>query len=279
VTARASRRNPRARLERGAQDHYADPAFYTRAYRSRRRDIEFYVERAIRSGGPVLEYGVGNGRVALPIARAGIAIVGLDASVPMLADLERRARHLPAAARARISWVRADMRSARLDARFQLVIAPFNTILHLYERRDLERFLDGVRTHLAPGAPFVFDYSVPIAGDLGTDSDCWRSAGTVRAPGTSERARYRERFDYDPLRQVLTVEMEFEPVSGAPASRTVLTHRQYFPREMEALLRHNGFANHRFTADFTKETPDSSVDSLVIEAHATGRLASAPRRT
>ncbi len=279
MTTGARRRTRQGRVERGALEHYSDPAFYTRAYRRRRRDVEFYLGLAMRCGGPVLEYGIGNGRVALAIARAGIDIVGIDVSAPMLGDLERRAARLPRAARSHLSWVRADMRNARLNSKFALVIAPFNTILHLYERHDLERFLDGVRAHLAPGASFVFDYSVPIAGDLAIDPERWQRAGTIRAPGTAERARYRERFAYDARRQVMTVDMEFTPVSGGPAARTVLTHRQYFPQEMEALLYYNGFTDLRFTADFTPATPGPSVDSLVVEARLRERLASPRGRT
>ena len=48
-------------------------------------DVDFYVKVAKRSGGPVLEIGCGTGRVSLPIAEAGIDIVGVDFSPAMLA--------------------------------------------------------------------------------------------------------------------------------------------------------------------------------------------------
>jgi ubiquinone/menaquinone biosynthesis C-methylase UbiE len=50
-----------------------------------RRDVDFFVAAARESGGPVLEVGCGTGRVLLPIARAGVDIVGLDLSSSMLA--------------------------------------------------------------------------------------------------------------------------------------------------------------------------------------------------
>ena len=43
-------------------------------------DIDFYVRLAIESGGPVLEIGVGSGRIAIPTALAGIVVVGVDRS-------------------------------------------------------------------------------------------------------------------------------------------------------------------------------------------------------
>ena len=47
-------------------------------------DVAFYVEEAVRSGGPVVELGVGTGRIAIPTAAAGIAVIGIDASAEML---------------------------------------------------------------------------------------------------------------------------------------------------------------------------------------------------
>jgi hypothetical protein len=57
--------------------------------------------------------------------------------------------------------------------------------------------------------------------------------------------------------------MDFSP-EGAPAYSLPLTHRQFFPREMEALLHYNGFADQIWTADFTNQPPNAEADSLVI---------------
>jgi hypothetical protein len=52
-----------------------------------------------------------------------------------------------------------------------------------------------------------------------------------------------EYFDYDPVRQILFVSMEFIPVTGASGESwvTPLAHRQFFPQEWAALLHYNGF--------------------------------------
>ena len=64
-------------LDAGSRSHYEDPAYYDQTYRRRREDVRFYRERieALLGGGdePILELGVGTGRVALGLARAGIA--------------------------------------------------------------------------------------------------------------------------------------------------------------------------------------------------------------
>ena len=60
-------------------------AFYDPWSRSVTEDVDFYVESALASGGPVVELAVGTGRIAVPIARAGIDVIGVDSSPGMLA--------------------------------------------------------------------------------------------------------------------------------------------------------------------------------------------------
>src|SRR4051812_22213938 len=86
----------------GTRAHYDDAAYYTKTYRRRTEDVAGYVKVALQSGGPVLEYGVGNGRIALPIARAGIDVTGVDLSRPMLDDLRAQLASEPASVRSRV---------------------------------------------------------------------------------------------------------------------------------------------------------------------------------
>lgn len=247
----------------GAAAHYADPEYYDRAYRSRRDDVAYYVRTGRLSGGPVLEYGVGTGRIALPLARAGIAVTGVDLSPEMLAALDGHLARENEEVRARVSAVRGDMRSVRLGKRFPLVIAAFNTFLHLYDRADVERFLGRVKEHLTPNGRFVFDVSVPHADYLGADPDRRYGTPPFRHPARG-MVRYGERFDYDPIRQVLLMKLEFAPMDGTPGWIVPLTHRQFFPQELEALLHYNGFVDIVSTADFTDGSPSRTTDSLVV---------------
>lgn len=252
----------------GATQHYDDPAYYTKTYKARTHDVEYYVKLARRSKGPVLEYGVGNGRVALPIARAGVEVVGIDLSQPMLDSLEATLQSSPKQLRARVRYQHGDMREVRLKRRFPLIIAPFNCVLHLYERSDMEAFLARVREHLAPQGRFVFDFSVPHGEDLSRDPEKAYGAPRIKHPTTGELTRYAERFEYDRLRQLLLIKMEFSPEGRSKPWTVLLTHRQYFPREMEALLHYNGFADIFFTADFSDAAADQHVDSLVVSCTA-----------
>ena len=136
----------------------------------------------------MLEYGIGNGRIAIPMARHGVDVVGVDHSVPMLADLRARLAAEPAEVRARVRAVRGDMRRVRLRRRFPLVLATFNTALHLYTRADVERFLARVREHLRPRGRFVLDLAIPAPGDLAQAAGArvtTRRAFVTRRPGPS----------------------------------------------------------------------------------------------
>lgn len=249
----------------GSSAHYEDPAYYTKTYKNRLEDVRYYVDLAEQSGGPVLEYGCGNGRIALPIARAGVEVTGVDLSGPMLADLRRRLAGESDAVRRRVRARRGDMRGVRLKRRFPLVLCTFNAFLHLYTRQDIERFLSRVREHLAPRGEFVFDISIPEPLELARDpARAYRTPSfsypMPDAPRGAVRVSYSERFDYDKVRQVLFVAMEFSPERGEPWM-TPLAHRQFYPAELEALLHYNGFETVARQGDFDGSPlgPESST--------------------
>ncbi|HVU03365.1 MAG TPA: class I SAM-dependent methyltransferase [Polyangiaceae bacterium] len=272
MAERVRSREPELKLDvthAGSRAHYDDPVYYDKAYASRRDDVAYYVRLGRLSGGPVLEYGVGTGRIALPLARAGIAVTGVDQSKPMLERLAAALSKEAPDVRGRVRAVHGDMRDARVRGRFPLVIAAFNTLLHLYTREDVERFLASVRAHLAPGGRFVFDVSVPHADYLGADPAKRFGAPRFRHPARG-LVKYDERFEYDPLAQVLLTEMRFSPADGTAPWTVPLTHRQFFPREIEALLHYNGFADLEWFGDFTDGPPDWEVDSLVVHASVRG---------
>jgi SAM-dependent methyltransferase len=250
----------------GARAHYEDPAYYSAAYHKRRHDIDFYVRAARDAKGPVLEYGVGNGRIALHVARAGVSIEGVDLSAAMLDDFRQKLANEPASVRNRVTLHQGDMRELELGRRFALVTLPFNAFLHLYQRPDVEAFLARVHSHLAPGGLFVFDFSIPEPGDLVRDPETRFPSSPLHDPATGAPLNYAERFEYDPLRQLLLVRIELSAEDGSDLRTVPLTHRQFFPREMEALLHYNGFEQIFFTADFTDLPLDRQVDSIVVRA-------------
>ena len=125
------------------------------------------------TGGPVLELGVGTGRVAIPVAKDGHEVVGLDRSAAMLAHAARKAK----AARAKLTLAQGDMRSFSLERTFALVTIPFNTFLMLTPD---ERWacLARCREHLAANGRLAIDVFQPdpniVAGNDGAVREEWR---------------------------------------------------------------------------------------------------------
>jgi SAM-dependent methyltransferase len=251
----------------GSQAHYEDARYYDQAYRRRRHDVRFYVELARRSGGPVLELGVGSGRVALAIAEAGVEVVGVDPMEPMLARARERTARLSRAARARIELRRGSLERLRLRRRFPLVIAPFNVWMHLYTREQIERGFATVRHHLEPQGRFVFDVLLPDPVSMARDPAKRYRGGEVSHPRGNVKYRYSEYFSYDPMTQIETTVMDFEhPSRKSESFCTPLTQRQFFPAELEALLHYNDFILESNTGDFDGQPITAATESQVVVA-------------
>ncbi|MEZ4223100.1 MAG: class I SAM-dependent methyltransferase [Polyangiaceae bacterium] len=261
----------------GSLAHYADAAYYDRTYRNRASDVAWYVRRAKQVGGEVLELGAGSGRVALEVARAGLSVTAVDLSRPMLRALEAKLEQEPEL-RKRVRVKHADFTKLAIRRKFALVTAPFNVVLHLYGLDEVRAFFATVQRHLQPGGMFAFDFSMPQPDDLALDPNKRYFAPRFRHPTTGVLTRYAERFEYDPLRQLLVVWMEFFPEDGSPAWTVPLTHRQFFPLEMRALLEAAGFRGIEYFGDFSEAAPDAQTDSIAVICRGSGRKPAQRRR-
>jgi SAM-dependent methyltransferase len=266
VTARTSL------LEAGRRDHFADAGFYAHTYRDRTEDVAFYEGLVAELGGPVLEYGVGEGRVALPLARAGHVVTGVDLSRPMLDAFHATLATEPPDVRRRVKLVEGDMSHVALRKRYPLVICPFNALLHLYDRASLEAFFSRVRAHLAPGGRFVFDISVPAPEDLARDPSRAYRVPPFRHPTAGCVVKYEEYFAYDHVTQVLHVDSIFtERDDPSHRWKTHLAQRMYFPREMESLLHYNGFRVLAVEGDFEGGPLTGASDVMVWHVESATR--------
>lgn len=251
-------------LELGAASLYARPAYYDKVYRGRTADVDFYVRTLTASRGSVLELGAGSGRITLALARAGLRVTAVDSSDDMLMALRERVKAEPKAVQRRVSVTRGDMRDVDLGATFRWVIAPFNTLLHLYTLEDVAGFFATAKRHLKPRGELLFDYATPRVRDLAVDPERWYKGGSLTEPVSGKRVRYAERFHYSPQRQVLSTWLHFAPLDGSDPWELLLTHRQFFPLEMRALLDLHGFARQEWSADFTDAPPSAYSDVLVV---------------
>jgi len=131
-------------------------------------DLDLYLALAARAGGPVLELAVGTGRVAVPVARAGHAVTGVDLDPAMLARARAAAEDAGPDTAARLTLVEGDARSVRLpDAgTYRLAAIPLNSIFLMGTARGQAEAIATLAAHLAPGGLAVVDAWLPDTEDL-----------------------------------------------------------------------------------------------------------------
>jgi len=161
-------------------------SFYDPWSRSVTEDVGFYVDHALASGGPVVELAVGTGRIAIPIAQAGIDVIGVDSSPEMLAVARSGAE--AARVSGRLDLRVGDLREPPVPERVPLAICPFRSLLHMETEAEKLRALRAARALLEPEGRFVFDVFAPSRQDIDETHDRWLE----REPGIFERAVWDE---------------------------------------------------------------------------------------
>lgn len=251
-------------------DPYAAMAdLYDLAYGDYVDDIDFYENLARATDGPVLELGVGTGRVAIPLALAGYDVVGTDRSEAMLA----RARENLAAARLRrgsLELVLADMTAFELGRRFGFAFIAANTFQHLLTTLDQRACLGSLARHLAPDSLLAISVSSPT-------SVSWDDAGapspllldwTRRDPATGETVMKLIASRSDPAHMTRHLTYVYDRLAEGGLRRTVFeTELRYSTRaEMEALLQQAGLRVTHVYGDYDLSPMSDTTELLIFVA-------------
>jgi len=115
--------------------------------------VDFLVERA--GGGAALELGIGTGRVAVPLAKRGVPVHGIDLSEAMVARLR------PKPGAEGIGVTIGDFATATVDRTFTLAYLVCNTIMNLTTQDAQVACFENVAAHLEPGGCFVIEVGLP----------------------------------------------------------------------------------------------------------------------
>jgi SAM-dependent methyltransferase len=210
-------------------------------------DISFYVEEALQAAArPVVELGVGTGRVAIPTAAAGVHVIGVDASAGMLEVCGARAAEAGVAERLELR--QGDLRRPPVDERVLLVTCPFRAYLHLDSDDDRLAALAAARALLVPGGRLVFDVFRPSMDDVEETHGRW----IEREPGIEERA------DWDLEAQTLTLSVR--------DARCETTMRLWWlePERWLALLGDSGFVVEHVYGWFDRRPYRGGEDTVFV---------------
>ncbi len=239
---------------------------YDLQYAHYRDDLSFYTRLADDYGSPVLELGAGSARVSAALARAEHEVVAIELSGKMIG--RGQARLVEAGLQENVTYRQGDMREVRLEQRFPLVIAPFNTLMHAYTLADQNATLQTVKEHLEPGGRFAFDLYNPNGENFG-------EFGVMRLEPewSSVGGEHGDLFllqHHDPDAQLITSHYYLDWVDEQGVLRrqkSTLTQRYYTRFELERMLYHVGFTHVQLYGGFGKSRYSAAAPHLIGLAH------------
>ena len=229
-------------------------------------DLPFWLAHAERvcSGGSVVEWGAGTGRVAVPLATVSYEVTAVEVSEAMVERGRKKGES--------IEWVRGDMRSVELGRSYDLAVCAFNSFLCLLSLDDALAFLRNAKAHLEPG------------GLLGIEVSAFSPEELCDAPGGPalrhdfSRALPRgtlERFSvsrYDAASQLLGMHLSYElyDMEGKLEDKRMhkLTIRVVGRDELLLMLRFAGFEVEAIYGGFEGEPFTAESDHLIALARA-----------
>lgn len=253
---------------------YTDSPFLAEFYDSvvpyrERQDVRFFVEMAQQSGGPVLEVGCGTGRILVPTAKAGIGIVGVDASPLMLSVCRKKLLSESELVQSKVTLIQGDMREFDLGRKFRLVTIPFRPFQHLLTVEDQLSCLRSIYRHLVPGGRLILDLFNPSLPHLTSEENLSEHGEepeftTDDGRKVVRRARVISR-DY--FTQVTQNELIYY-VTHTDGREERLVHRfpfrYLFRFEAEHLLVRCGFSLEEVFADYDKSLYGSKYPGEMI---------------
>jgi ubiquinone/menaquinone biosynthesis C-methylase UbiE len=245
-------------------DAYAPFYDWENAQTVARRDVAFWRRLALASEGTTLELGCGTGRIAVPVAKAGARLVGVDYSAPMLARARKRLARAGLSDRARL--VRGDIRHLPFRSRhpFGLVMAPYGILQSLTRERDLRATLESVARVLRRGGLFGVD----LVPDLPRWSEYSRRVSLRGNRGRSTTVTLVESVRQDRRRRLTIFDQEYVERRGGQRTvhRFALTFRTLSVPQMSRRLERAGFAIQAVLGDYQGGPWDERADVWIILA-------------
>jgi SAM-dependent methyltransferase len=243
------------------------PLVYDLQFRPDYPDLAFWAELCGEWGGPVLELGCGTGRVSIPLARAGLEVVGVDLAEPMLAVARRRLEAEPMPVRRRVRLLRADMRDFRADTTFACAIIPASTFSVLLTREDQEKTLGNTHACLREEGHLGFDVRI---------FDEWIQSGRlppVRQTSPDGRIDFTEErsFEFDRSTRVMraTITYRFHAPEHLGSVTETTEGLVLSQADVEEVLARTGFTVETVWGEYDRTPVEPGSDRMIFVARRT----------
>lgn len=235
-------------------------------------DSDLLLDYARDARGPVLELGCGDGRLLLPMARAGIEVTGLDLSFGMLSRAEDLIEAEPPEVGERIQLFHGDMTNFDLGRKFAFAFCVFRAFNFIPTQAGQRACLEALRRHMEPGARFVLDVFDPPLLSIAPDragEHVPRLAELHRHPVTQEEVFVEIRdVQLDVVGQVLRESWRFTARDREGAitrqEEELLTMRWLYRWEMRYLLELCGFEIEAEYSDYFGAPPAYGREQIYI---------------
>ncbi|MEQ7051515.1 class I SAM-dependent methyltransferase [Paenibacillaceae sp. P-4] len=243
---------------------YEDPALY---------DIEnqgcpelslllTWIQQQAVNAGPIMDLACGTGRLTIPVAEAGYAVIGIDLHEGMLEQARAKA-----ASRSdlNIQWMQQDLTALNLTTGAPLAYMVGNSFQHFLTNELQNRLLQSVHHLLTDNGIFVFDTRFPTADELLQlqEEEFWHSIPM----GSQQRCDVYTLAVYDPVTQIqhYTIIRRFREGEKTVMERTSTIHLRYtYPQELARLLELNGFELLHLYGNWSAEPLQASSSMIVI---------------
>lgn len=245
---------------------YDDGRHFSRMFPISEKSLQLLLSLAAESDGTVLETACGTGLISIPLARPGHQVTGIDLSASMLEEAKRAAK----AEAVSVRWIEGDMRHFTLDESFSLIFIASNAICHLLDRSDFESFLECVRRHLKPDGRFVISVFVPDPQQLERRSAGELPFATYQHPDGSGDVEVTHTYEYEPDTQIKRITTFHRFPERTERLKGRLDMKMYFPQELDALLRYNGFdIIHKWGDGAGSPFSSDATQQIIVASHRT----------
>jgi SAM-dependent methyltransferase len=228
-------------------------------------DLPFWLSLAERETGPVIEWGAGTGRIAVPLATAGHDVSAVEVSAGMV----DRGREKGQA----VDWIVGDMRDAKVERTYGLAVCAFNSFLCLRSVEDALAFLRNAHEHLVPGGLLGIEVSAFSPEELSGGPELRHDF--TRDPSEGRLDRFSV-STYDAAAQLMHMRLFYERYDGSGSFENRmaqdLTIRTTNRDELLLMLRLAGFEAEEIYGDFEGGPFSSASDNLLVLARKPNRI-------